>query len=118
VRVKNETSDQFFQFVQATVVLEGRKHMIHHCCNEMLKHLSSDELAIRYIPQFREYGIVYQDGGSAIQEIAYCPWCGASLPISLREEWIAELSLHGFEPGQTELPEKFRSEQWWAKKLA
>ena len=57
-----------------------------HCCNEMKKHLASKEVAIRYVPKFREYGISYLDDGTSFQEINFCPWCGKKTVDSFREQ--------------------------------
>ena len=40
----------------------------------------------------------------------YCPWCGAKLPGSLRDEYFAILEKLGIDyPGD----EAMRSEKWW-----
>ncbi|MGI9227532.1 MAG: DUF6980 family protein [Gammaproteobacteria bacterium] len=87
-----------------------------HCCEEMELHLTQDELHIQYIPKFREYGISCKhDGVTGFQLIEYCPWCGKSLPESLRDKWFSELEALGFEPEDPRLPKKYLFDEWWAK---
>jgi hypothetical protein len=62
-----------------------REYMSDHCCNEMKKHIEAGEVAIRYVPKFQEYGILYLDGGTSFQDMKFCPWCGKKLPDSMRE---------------------------------
>jgi hypothetical protein len=89
-----------------------------HCCGEMKKHLESGEIAIRYFPKFREYGILYLDGGTSFQEISFCPWCGKRTLGSLRDQWLAEIRSLGLEPDQEGIPEKYKTDQWWLEKLS
>ncbi|WP_373282983.1 DUF6980 family protein [Nocardia otitidiscaviarum] len=45
----------------------------------------------------------------------YCPWCGAKLPDSLRDEWfdrIFDLGLEG--PEDVRIPVDMRTDAWWA----
>lgn len=89
--------------------------MAGHCCEEMQIFIAEGEVAIKYSEKFREYGILVLDGGSAIQEIEFCPWCGHKLPGSLRDAWFdIVFDELGFEdtddPG---IPEEMKSSQWW-----
>ena len=85
-----------------------------HCCETMRQSLAESEVAIVYIPKFREYGIPILDGGSSFQLIAYCPWCGCKLPESLRDEWIEAIERLGMEPGDDDVPEEYLSNLWWS----
>ncbi len=89
--------------------------MIKYCCDEMAKNLDAAEVDIRYDDKFREYGIGILNGGTAKQSIHFCPWCGTSLPISLRENWFDlifdEYNLDG--PDDPGLPEEMKSGEWW-----
>ena len=84
-----------------------------HCCKDMAFHLSSGELAIIYSPKFREYGIAYLDGGTSYQIIAFCPWCGAKLPESLRDDWFDRVEAMGVDPDSESVPEAFKDDSWW-----
>jgi hypothetical protein len=90
--------------------------MSMHCCNEMKKCLESGEIAIRYFPKFREYGISYTDGDTSFQEISFCPWCGKRTPDSFRDQWFAEIRSLGLEPDQESIPKKYKTDQWWIEK--
>lgn len=71
------------------------------------------EAAIIYVPKFREYGIHILDGGSSYMTINYCPWCGALLPSSLREQWFDRLEELGLEPDSENLPVMLTTDGWW-----
>jgi len=72
-----------------------------------------DETAVVYIPKFREYGLPILDGGTSFIAIVFCPWCGARLPDSLRNEWFDALEKHGLDPDGGDIPEKFVTDRWW-----
>ena len=84
-----------------------------HCCEEMVFHLTGEEVAIIYIPKFREYGIKILDGGSSFQLINYCPWCGCKLPLSLRTQWFDVLDELALEPGDPNIPAQMFTDEWW-----
>ena len=84
-----------------------------HCCISMKAHLDDGRGSVTYIPKFREYGILYRDAQS-MQQIQFCPWCGASLPSSLRDQWFDELEKLGLEP-EDQLPSDLTSDMWWRK---
>lgn len=80
-----------------------------------MDHGLENNVAITYIGKFREYGILILDGGSAFQEITFCPWCGSKLPDSLRDRWFEivfdELELDGVD--DPKLPKYMLSDLWW-----
>lgn len=82
------------------------------CCNSMQHAVGSKEIAFKYSPKFREYGIFYNNGGS-YQVVHFCPWCGTSLPSSLREEWLDKLDQLGIEP-DGKIPIAMQTNEWWA----
>jgi hypothetical protein len=66
--------------------------MTEHCCKRMAdavnyrcdQHPDPFDCPdhIVYFSHIREgYGLIVHDGGSSVLEIAYCPWCGAKLPV-------------------------------------
>jgi hypothetical protein len=79
----------------------------------MSSNLESEEAAICYSPKLREYGIRVLDGGSSFILIHHCPWCGTSLPPSLRTRWFEALEARGIKVGDTTIPEAFNSDAWW-----
>jgi len=81
----------------------------------MKKQVQTSELPIIFIPKFREYGIQYLDGGSAIQLIEYCPWCGKPLPESLRHQWFDAIEKLGLEPDDYNIPSEYISEEWYSR---
>lgn len=83
-----------------------------HTCPDMMEALEHD-VAIVYIPKFREYGIRILDGGSSHKVITHCPWCGDILPPSLRDQWFEKLEKLGLEPDSESLPSEMTTEEWW-----
>ena len=72
------------------------------------------DVLINYIPEFDEYAIFIRDGGTSYSIISYCPWCGIKLPDSKRDEWFETLESLGFDdPWEQNIPEKFRSRDWY-----
>jgi len=86
-----------------------------HCCENMNTFITEGEVDIVYIPKFREYGISYLDGGTSIQTIIFCPWCGVRLPESLRNKWydiiFDELEL---EPDDPNIPAEYLTDKWYS----
>lgn len=61
-----------------------------HCCDDMTRHVDltcsihepqdCPDSVIAWWPETNRYGIRIHDGGGSVYVIAYCPWCGRSLP--------------------------------------
>jgi hypothetical protein len=79
----------------------------------MQRSLQNGELALEYNAKFREYGIQILDGGSSVMQIQLCPWCGASLPSSLRETWFNRLNELGIDPYEEQVPPEYKTAKWW-----
>lgn len=79
----------------------------------METHVLDPDVPLVYNPRFREYGIRVLDGGSSVQLIGFCPWCGNKLPESLRDAWVERLTEMNLEPGDAEIPEEMKSDAWW-----
>lgn len=94
--------------------------MCQHCCDELKFHLENREVAIIYVPEFREYGIkiMDMDGGISFQEIYYCPWCGQKLPPSLRDQWFDQIEALGYEWGDSNIPARYLSDEWWRERVS
>ena len=93
-----------------------------YCC-EMMKrngfcecNENAGDKTIFYSKRFDEYMIpVSEDGLSGIC-IAYCPWCGKTLPESKRERWFEELEAMGIEFSlldTEQVPPSYLSDAWW-----
>jgi hypothetical protein len=97
-----------------------------HCCAELAAQVGHrcdrhpgpgacpDQL-IGYDATFDEYGIWVHDGeegrASSSVGIQHCPFCGAALPPSRREEWFDRLDALGLE--SDEAPDELRRYGWW-----
>jgi hypothetical protein len=95
----------------------GSEPESEHRCPAMVTFLADPDVPIEYWDKFREYGLRILDGGSAIQQIFYCPWCGAKLPPSLRQEWFDRLEELALEPNDDRVPAEMRSGEWWRRGL-
>jgi hypothetical protein len=101
-----------------------------HCCPSIGEHAASIRVPIEYNSKFREYYVPLRDYDEeaetwylsnepvVIQCFAFCPWCGAKLPDSLRDQWFDELRSRGIEyalggDSTVDVPLEFRSDQWW-----
>lgn len=88
------------------------------CCKEMQKHLSEKEVAITYCGRFRSYGIRVLDGGSSVQQILFCPWCGTQFKKELTKELSSiifdELKLESY--NDQRLAKEFKTDEWWKKR--
>jgi hypothetical protein len=84
----------------------------------MQANIISDEIPVRFISKFREYGIEVLDGGSSHIVLEFCPWCGSTLPPSLRDRWHEELEKLGIDIDDSDavIPEPFRDERWFVQK--
>jgi hypothetical protein len=95
-----------------------------HCCDRMKKEVARtsakgadgsddpDSLVV-YIAKFNEYGINVHDGGASYVLIMYCPWCGARLPDSKRDQWFEELERQGLNPWTDTIPDAYQSDAWF-----
>jgi hypothetical protein len=84
-------------------------------CDQHPDRFDCPDALLDYNPRFREYGLIVHDGDAAVVVIDYCPWCGAKLPVSLRDEWFDQLDQLGLEPDSPFIPAAMRSGEWWAK---
>jgi hypothetical protein len=97
-----------------------------YCCEDMKRNVEyKDEVQdefdcpnnlITYVSNADEYGIIFHDGGTAYMRIRYCPWCGAKLPESKRSLRFEILEAMGCEVPWDEIPEEFKTDEWWKKR--
>lgn len=99
-----------------------------HCCEEMSLKLWKQEHpdpnntpdVLVYEPEYRAYGYYLDRNVPIIQYIAYCPFCGAKFPELLLFEYDEELekavgkNLCDIKP--EDIPEEFKSDEWWKKR--
>ncbi|MGC2310114.1 MAG: hypothetical protein WA432_00640 [Candidatus Babeliaceae bacterium] len=91
----------------------------NHCCQFMNDFLKNLNISLEYSPILRHYVLLFADYAGG-QRFIYCPWCGTKLPKSLREAYFKIMWKLGLEPGFDEyndpnIPEEFKSEEWWRK---
>ena len=80
-----------------------------------------EDKVLYYSSKFDEYGIPvyggYNHTASSYIQINHCPWCGKTLPISRRDEWIETLEKLGYDvPFDESIPQKFKTSEWYNKK--
>jgi hypothetical protein len=83
-------------------------------CRPMTVALDDPRVPVAYLPNLREYALLV-DGGPELQVIEHCPWCGAALPPSLRDEFFERLEAMGLDPEDSAVPLQFRSDAWWRR---
>jgi hypothetical protein len=87
-------------------------------CEAMTRAVVSDDIPLRYIAKFREFGISVLDGGTSYIRVSACPWCGGALPDSLRDDWFSELRRRGIDPATDAIPPEFTDERWYVSNLS
>ncbi|MBM7839152.1 hypothetical protein JOC54_002423 [Alkalihalobacillus xiaoxiensis] len=95
------------------------------CCEDMEAHMHPTDCdhddcpdkLMDYNNRFDEYSLRIHDGGSAVIQIHFCPWCGEKLPKSKRDEWFKTLERLGFdEPTEQDIPKSFQTDEWYRLK--
>ena len=65
-----------------------------------------------------EYGVLVRERINEYVLIRHCPWCGAGLPASRRDEWFDALEARGFDDvlglDAADLPPEFLTAAWRA----
>ncbi|GAA2342733.1 hypothetical protein GCM10010170_027070 [Dactylosporangium salmoneum] len=98
--------------------------VLRHCCDAMRAQLElagvayedpwdDPDVVVVYVAKFDEYGLPIRDGGSSMVVIGHCPWCAVRLPQSRRDAWFDEMDRQGLDPWSDELPEQYRTDEWW-----
>ena len=105
--------------------------MVTWCCDKITRIINTSEYPINYDPTLREFSLRLLDFFEGLNEqyipsassmyvlqlMEYCPFCGSSLPSSLRDEWFDTLRAMGFEdPLEQDIPEEYKSDAWWKEK--
>lgn len=86
---------------------------VRHLCAPPAAPVGEQDAVIQYNPKFDEYGIKVLDGGSSVINITHCPFCGRSLPESLRDQWFEELSALGItDPLMQPIPPEYATDEW------
>jgi hypothetical protein len=90
------------------------------CCKKMHEAVQIYKF-INYDMVDRGYDIEHSDGMASL--LSYCPWCGSKLPDTLERKIFEVLKteyginkevadvFHG-----TNLPEEFKTDEWWKKR--
>lgn len=90
-----------------------------HRCPEHLSPFDCPDALVWYQARFDEYGLIIHDGGTSVQAIQYCPWCGTALPASKRDRWFEALAALGYDDPETQaIPEIFMSDVWYRRNSA
>lgn len=92
------------------------KDQVEYKCAQHANIFDCPDALISYSARFGEYGFIVHDGGQSTISIAFCPWCGAKLAASRREQWFSELEALGFDdPWQQAIPEKYADDAWYSE---
>jgi|APCry1669189034_1035192.scaffolds.fasta_scaffold127828_2 hypothetical protein len=106
--------------------------MKEYCCEKMAKEakLIKDKIlrdhTVVYDYIWREYSVYFCEEKEKrdrvmLSDIYYCPWCGATLPKQLSDEWfdILEKEYGIVDPSDKErekVPPEFKTDEWWKKR--
>jgi hypothetical protein len=104
---------------------------LKHCCGHMDKYITmgEEDPIIEYESTIRSYTFLLREDNKYIgvnQQLWYCPWCGTKLPekLSHKMEEVLEkeygITAKDWDaPGWDDdlnLPEEFRTDEWWKKR--
>ena len=103
---------------------EGAAIMTKHCCDIMHECITDPGIALFYSKINRRYSMpnLYQHRSQSMQGLYSCPWCATILPTDLGEMYDHILETeYGIEPGwdvenNPNLPEEFKSDEWWKRR--
>ena len=70
---------------------------------------------IVYTPYTRTYAMV-SIGDWYMSVITYCPYCGKKLPVDLYEKRLEIIEKEFPEFSENEIPEEFKTDEWWRKR--
>ena len=97
---------------------------VQHCCADMAAALEfacaqhadpfeCPDTVLVFHELFQEYGIPVRDGGISYLVISNCPFCGARLPESGRNDWYDRIEAAGLDDTPfDDLPEALRTVAW------
>lgn len=86
-------------------------------CNDHTDRKECPDCLLEYNGKFDEYGIIIHDGGTSVNTIQFCPWCGSRLPDSKRDRWFEELEAIGItDPQEQTISEEYLTDTWHRKK--
>lgn len=94
--------------------------MNKHCCIKLKSILKTNKI-IKYYPKVREYAINMFSSPSVVL-LDNCPFCGAKLPESLRDQYFDileeeyNLDNYDIDDHPEKIPEEFKSDEWWRKR--
>jgi hypothetical protein len=104
----------FFKAKSAKEIIKDES--MEYCCTTIQASFWDGRVSIRYEPILREYWIM----GKRNILIKYCPWCKYEFPKNLRDEWFdileREYNIESPTDNETDLPEEFKTDEWWKKR--
>jgi hypothetical protein len=103
--------------------LDKEKYEGPFCCFYLDSMITNKDnlYNVKYDPTIREFYLESLPG-PYIRLINFCPWCGHHFAKGLRDEWfdILEKEYGIDDPGWPEqaaqMPEEFKTDQWWKKR--
>jgi hypothetical protein len=91
-----------------------------YCCETMHKALKNPRIPLKYYPICRQY--VFIMNSIKLCLLFYCPWCRKKLPKNLNKQFHNILEKeYGISPDlevekNPNIPQEFKSEEWWKKR--
>lgn len=95
-----------------------------HSCKKMNQFLNDQRIPLSYLSIFNEYALQLKRSTMIHEPINYCPWCGCTLPKSLRQKFIKTVneatSIQAKKITKIitkkNLPAEFKTQEWWKKR--
>ena len=90
------------------------------CCDTMYEAIEENKI-VDYDAVVRNYGILFRK--NRIKMLSFCPWCGKKLPKNLTEDMYVIIEKEYGIPWikadvfkYTNLPDEFKTDEWWKKR--
>ena len=113
---KRRGLDENGSMVEPSSCCDDMRAQIDHTCLEHPKPGQCPDQVVAYTPKFDEYGLWIRTGrsqqGESYLMIQFCPWCGARLPASRRDDWFDRLARMGVGDAR-QAPASMATYGWW-----
>jgi hypothetical protein len=100
---------------ELTMCCEQMRAQVEHSCVDHPRRGQCPDQVVGYDERFDEYGIWLRTGEDASASswltITFCPWCGADLPPTRRDEWFERVDALGVDPDDA--PPELTTYGWW-----
>lgn len=117
---------KMLDFFDTSVKLRGLPSIF--CCDKLKELITNKKCPLKYSPNIRQYTLTLpkyyfnEDSTCISYEIYHCPKCGSEFPPNLVDEWY-NLMEKKFKITDwmdslqlKNIPQEFKTEEWWKKR--